>query len=393
VTNKELGLASVSVLFLAHLMNDMYTNFLPQLTAILISSHRLTISIGALIVAVFTISSSISQPIFGYLIDQKGQRWFLYVGTLWMSVLLGFTGFISNTMLLITVAAAAGMGTAAFHPQAAAMVGKASDKNKGLVMSAFIAMGNLGLAISPLLLLPLFHYYGVQYTWLAIFPGVLAALLLYRFAPRIYKSKDSKSPGLGQVIKDLGKSSSELTKLIVIVALRSLVQTGLMTLLPVYFLARQYSPELAGYIIFTTLTAGAIGGVIGGYISDRFGRKPLIIGSMVMATVSFYGFVAVPGVMSFVFLALGGMALLSSFSVTVVIAQEIIPENAALASGLSMGFAVGVGGLGVSLAGTYAQFYGVESAVHLLFLLPLAAGLLALFLKKTHTNETPLAEA
>lgn len=384
MTNKELGLASVSVLFFAHLLNDMYTNFLPQLTAILISGNRLSISIGALIVAVFTISSSISQPIFGYLIDQRGQRWMVYVGTLWMSVLLGFTGFISSTGLLVVVAAAAGMGTAAFHPQAAAMVGKASNKNKGLVMSAFIAMGNLGLAISPLLLLPLFHYYGVRYTWLAILPGVLAALLLYRYAPRTYKTKDTRSPGLGQIINDLGKSSSELIKLIVIVALRSLVHTGLMTLLPVYFLAQQYSPELTSYLIFTTLTAGAIGGVIGGYVSDRFGRKPLIIGSMVMATVSFYGFVAVPGVMSFVFLALGGMALLSSFSVTVVIAQEIIPENAALASGLSMGFAVGVGGLGVSLAGNYAQYFGVESAVHLLFLLPLAAGLLALFLKKNY---------
>lgn len=171
----------------------------------------LTISVGALIVAAFTITSSISQPIFGYLIDQKGQRWMVYVGTLWMAVLLGFTGFISNTVLLIIVAAAAGMGTAAFHPQAAAMVGKASDKNKGLVMSAFIAMGNLGLAISPLLLLPLFHYYGVQYTWLAILPGALAALLLYRYAPRIYKPKGTHSPGLSQVTKDPSKSSSDFS--------------------------------------------------------------------------------------------------------------------------------------------------------------------------------------
>lgn len=384
MNNKNTGIASITILFFAHMMNDMYANFLPQLTAVLILGDKLSVSAGTLIIATFTISSSIAQPIFGYLIDQRGQRWFVHIGTLWMAVLLSMTGYISNTALLMLVAAAAGMGTAAFHPQAASMVGMSSRNNKGLVMSAFIAMGNLGLAISPMLLLPLFSNYGVEYTWVAIFPGLLAAMLLYFYAPRIETSKKQDAPQLGLLLKSIGNSSnSELFKLIAIVVLRSVVHTGLMTLLPIYFLSRNFSAQFTGSLIFAALTAGSVGGIIGGYISDRFGRKPLMFFSMLLASAAFYGFFALSGPVSFILLGIGTMALLSSFSVTVVVAQELIPENTALASGLSMGFAVGIGGLAVSLVGRYADIFGIDAAMQLLFLIPLLAAILAIFLKSS----------
>lgn len=376
----KFGLASVSVLFLAHLINDMYMNFLPQLVAILIAARSLSIDTGTTLVAAFTVSSSLAQPLFGYLVDQKGQRWMVFVGTFWMSLLLGVTGYITDYRLLLLVATFAGLGTAAFHPQAAAMVGQVSGTRKGLIMSVFIAMGNIGMAISPLILLPLFHQYGTSYTGLAIVPGILAAVLLFVYAPRATDSAN-KTLEIGKVLSNFKKSSAELIKLMVIVALRSLVHTGLMTLLPVYFLSRSFTPESTGYLMFVTLGAGAIGGVIGGYISDRYGRKPLIVGSLFIASLFFYGFLNTNGLLSIVLLTLGGMALLSSFSVTVVVAQEIIPENKALASGLSLGFAIGIGGLGVSLIGKYAKYFGVDSAVHLIFLIPLLAGTLGLFLR------------
>lgn len=72
---------------------------------------------------------------------------------------------------------------------------------------------------------------------------------------------------------------------------------------------------------------------------------------------------------------------MSNFSVTVVTAQEAIPDNKALAAGLSMGFAGGIGALFVIVVGAIGDAAGVASAIHLLFALPLAAGLLALFLK------------
>jgi len=258
-------------------------------------------------------------------------------------------------------------------------------------MSSFIAMGNLGLAISPVLLLPLFRNYGVEYTWVAIFPGLLAALLLYFYAPRISIPAKQDSPKLSQLLKSIGNSSnSELFKLIVIVVLRSVVHTGLMTLLPIYFLSRDFSAQFTGSLIFAALTAGSVGGIIGGYISDRFGSKPLVFCSMLLASASFYGFFTLSGPVSFILLGFGTMALLSSFSVTVILAQELIPENTALASGLSMGFAVGIGGLGVSIIGRYADAFGIDAAMQLLFLVPLLAAMLAIFLKSS--TETGLHE-
>lgn len=381
MSSSQVKWGTVGVLSLAHLMNDMCTNFLPQLIPFLIATQGFSVTAGATLVAVFTISSSVVQPLFGYLVDMKGQRWLVFVGTLWMALLLGITGLIPSYPLLLVVAALAGLGTAAFHPQAAAMVGQVSGNSKGFVLAAFIAMGNIGLAISPLALLPLFHHYGTGSTWVIIIPGVLATLFLYWFAPRPELRRNT-SPGLDQVFTALKRASAELGKLMLVVAVRSLVHTGTMTLLPLYLLARKFSPENTGYLMFATLAAGAVGGLIGGYISDRYGRKPLIVYSLALASLFFYGFLYTGGFLSFVLLALGGMALLSSFSVTVAAAQEVIPENKALASGLSLGFAIGMGGLAVSPIGKYADIYGIDAAVHLVFLLPLAAAFIGLFLKK-----------
>ena len=380
MSSAQIKWGTVLTLSFAHLMNDMCTNMLPQLIPFLIALHGFSITNGATLVSAFTITSSLMQPLFGYLVDQKGHRWLVYVGTMWMSVLLGIAGIMPDYVTLLLVSALAGMGTAAFHPQAMGMVGQVSGNRMGFVLAFFIAAGNIGLAVSPLLLLPLFHYYGTSYTWVVIIPGIITAVFLYWFAPRP-KPRQGDVPGLSQVFSALKKSSTELSKLMLVVAVRSLVHTGLMTLLPLYLLSRNFSPESTGYLMFSTLVAGAVGGLIGGYISDVYGRKPLIVASLLLSTVFFYGFLNTFGIVSFILLGFGGMSLLSSFSVIVAASQEVIPENKALASGLSVGFAVGIGGLAVSILVKYADLYGVDAAVHLVFLLPMAAALIGMFLK------------
>lgn len=381
--NQQFNWRGFSVLALAHVINDMYANFLPPMLPFLVSAGAFTIAKSTTLVAAFTISSSFAQPVFGYLIDQKNQRWLLFAGTLWMAVLLSMTGYTSNYYLLLILTALAGMGTSAFHPQAASMITTMGGDKKGTALSAFIAFGTIGMAIAPLILMPLFSRFGLSITGPMILPGVLAALLLYFFAPRFAKTAIKNKGSMVNVIESIKRAKGELFKLMTLVALRSLVFTGLLSLI-IFFLEkeRHLSVNISSIVMFIMLAAGAIGGIIGGNISDRTEKKFVIVGSFIFSTPLLLLFLKFDGLASIVFLAAGTAALMGSFSVTVVAAQEIIPENKALASGLSMGFAIGVGGLAVSFIGKYADAHGLKSALQLLFYLPLVAAIFGILLNR-----------
>ncbi len=364
-------------LSLAHLFNDWYMNYIQTLLPFLVSAG-LGVSKGAFLISAFTITSSLLQPVFGYLVDQKNQRWMVYVGTIWMAVLISLVGLLNNYPLLVVVAALAGLGTAAFHPQASAMVTAVSGNRKGFFQACFTAAGNVGWALTPLMVVPFIQAYGLEMTPLFIVPGLLVAILLWFSAPKISPKFKAAPPPLLPVLRS---NWVELTKLVTVVAFRSLAYFGLIAFLPLYLQTTNVSLLAGSRLLFVMLFSGAMGGIIGGYLSDRIGRKAVIVGSLVIASPMFYFFLNTSGFLSYILLALAGAALLASFSVTVVVAQETINKNAAMASGLMLGFGIGVGGLGVGLVGVLAEYMGIISAINLLIWLPLLAGLFGLSMK------------
>lgn len=380
VKENKISYPTIAVLSIAHMLNDLYSNYLPQLLPFLVISLNLNATRAAIIVSAFTISSSFVQPLFGYFLDRQGKRWLVHVGTLWMATLLSLTGLVENYALLVLLAGLAGLGTAAFHPQASTMVSVVSGDRKAVLLSAFVAFGNLGFALSPLLLIPLIDKFGLGATIYTVIPGILVALLLLLFAPK-NDVLGGNSPTLSEVIQSLVSAKRELLAITAVIAIRSLAYTGLLTILPLYFQSQNLSNIVSGYLVFIMLIAGAVGGLLGGFISDMYGRKPLIVGSLILATPLFYAFYFTQGILSIIFLALAGASLLSSFSVTVVAAQEAIPNNKSLAAGLTMGFAGGLGGLLVILIGQIGDIFGLNSAISVLFLLPIVAGIVGLFMK------------
>lgn len=371
----------IGILSISHMFNDLYSNYLPQMLPFLIVvSAGFTATRAAILTSAFTITSSLVQPLFGYFLDRQGKRWLVHVGTLWMAVMLSLTGVVQNYWVLVMLAALAGLGTAAFHPQASTMVNVLSGDRKAVLLSAFVAFGNFGYALGPLLLVPLFQAYGLHATLVTVFPGIFVAVLLLLFAPHNNILSGSNTP-LKVVLGSLKSASRELIAVIGVIAVRSLAYTGMLTILPLYFKSENLSNIASSHLLTIMLFAGAFGGILGGFISDYYGRKRLIVSSLIVSTPLFFGFFYTQGTLSIVFLALAGAALLSSFSVTVIAAQEAIPENKALAAGLTMGFAGGIGGLAVIVIGRIGDVFGLSTAVFVIFLLPVAAGLIGLFMK------------
>ena len=150
--------------------------------------------------------------------------------------------------------------------------------------------------------------------------------------------------------------------------------------IPLLLREQGVSLSMAGRALFVFLFFGALGGMLGGYLSDRIGRQQVIVASLV----SFPLFMAVAMLLSgpfrWLFLAIAGISLLASFSVTVVFAQELLPQHLGVASGLTLGLSFGAGGVGVGLSGLLADMFGLQMSVWLLLLLPGIAGLIALTL-------------
>ncbi len=178
------------------------------------------------------------------------------------------------------------------------------------------------------------------------------------------------------------ENSRELTKILLIIALRSLAYAGLIAYLPLYLKAHGTSLVESSRMISLMLFTGSIGGLIGGFMADKYGRKPILVISLALTTPLYALFLITHGWISITFLAIAGAFLLATFSITVTAAQKIISHNTGLASGLTLGLGQGIGGLGVGLIGLLADHVGFSIAIYCLCVLPLIASLFGLNLKK-----------
>ncbi|MDF9408419.1 MFS transporter [Pelotomaculum isophthalicicum JI] len=382
LTNQPSSKGKIFSISIAHLFNDWYMNYIQTLLPFMVAAG-LGISRGAFLISAFTVTSSLFQPVSGYLVDQKNQRWMVYAGTLWMAVLISLVGVLQNYPLLVLTVALAGLGTAAFHPQASAMVASVSGDRKGFFQAIFMAAGNIGWALTPLMVVPFTQVYGLKLTPLFVLPGVVVAVLLWFTAPSVPDGTKAAPPPLCPVLR---AAWSELTKIMLVVTCRSLAYFGLVSFLPLYLQHENISLLAGSRLLFLMLFSGAVGGLVGGYLSDLFGRKAVIVGSLITASPLFYLFLGASGPFSYLLLALAGACLLASFSVTVVATQEVISKNAAMAAGLMLGFGIGMGGLGVGLVGLLAEHAGVVYTIHMLIWLPLLAGLIGLSIKGRNTS-------
>jgi len=169
--------------------------------------------------------------------------------------------------------------------------------------------------------------------------------------------------------------------LIIVVALRAWTQTGFSTLIPFYYLdVLKGDPRMVGTLLAVFLGSGAVGTLCAGPIADRIGVRRYAIAVFLLATPLAVAFLFAHGVWIYLVLGVLGFVLISTFTVTVVLAQSYMPRNVGMASGLIVGFATGAGGVGATVLGSVADHMGLRSALWISALMPLAALCVSLML-------------
>ena len=369
---------SIALACLSHTIVDGSQNILPVVFPLLVDRLHLSYGQVGMAAALLNVSSSVIQPGFGWISDRRPTRWFMPVGIAWTGLFLSVVGLVPSYPTLLLVLLLAGLGTAAFHPIASIAVAHASGNRRGFGMSCFSAGGNLGFAIGPVMAAWLMTWLGLPGTLLVILPSLLMAAAMHVWRGEF--ASPTRADGTGEHQARGPIPWGLLSRLCAIITLRSWAYSGLVVFIPLLLHERGVSVLLAGRALFVFLFFGALGGMLGGYLSDRIGRQQVIVASLV----GFPLFMAVAmlpsGPLSWSFLAIAGISLLASFSVTVVFAQELLPQHLGVASGLTLGLSFGAGGVGVALSGWLADLFGLQISVWLLVLLPGIAGLIALTL-------------
>jgi FSR family fosmidomycin resistance protein-like MFS transporter len=364
----------------AHAINDSYAYILPPLLPVLLTQAGITLAMGAALVSVQLLASSVLQPLFGHWADRSGGgRWMSWTGVLVAGCGAAALGYVPSFAGLAMAMLLSGVGTALFHPVSAALVASAAPPSqRAFWMSMYISAGNLGLGIGPLLVGLALAQGGLTGTWFLVLPALAAAALLWRFAPPRPGRRGAINSSLVDVLR---RHWHVLGVLISVVGLRSWASTTIVTFLPVLATERGATPSEAAQILTVFLISGAVGGFVGGWTADRIGRDRVVIGSLLisvpfgvaLALVDTFG----PGYVALA--ALTGFFLNGSWISLTVRGQESVPGSIAMMSGLMLGLSIGLGGLAVTPIGMLADSIGLARVVAAAATLPLFAALLMCF--------------
>ena len=377
------GLAPYLLFCLAHFWVDFYSSALGVLQPLLIARYGFSFTQAGILGGTLSFSSSVTQPLYGMLADRFHTRHFTVLAPAMAGIFISFLGFAPSYPVLLAMVFLAGAGMAAFHPHASSNATNNLRGSKARAMAVFISSGTLGLAIGPTVFSFFTGRYGLHGAAAVAVPGVAVTLLLLPLLkPERRLEMDGVRPGFDWA--PLRAVWRPMLLLYMLVFLRSVVQITFTQFLPLYLQTqRGYSLRAASWTLSLYLVGGAFGGVAGGNLADRFGGKRVIMASMIGSAPLLALFLFTTGLPSAIGLFLGGLMLLFTIPVNVVMAQNLAPTQMGTVSALMMGFGWGMAGMiFIPLTGWISDHYSMQTAFTLLLAFPVMGIALAAMLPK-----------
>ena len=386
------NLKMLLVLSFGHFATDICQSALPAILPFLKAKLLLSYAMAGVIMLASNVTSSVIQPLFGYLSDRKEKTFLLPLGCFCAGLGLCLLAMPDHYELVLLLVIVSGLGIASYHPEGFKTARSFTGDKMATGLAVFTVGGNMGLAVGPVAATFIISDFGLDYLPLMlVFSLLFLSLLLYSWHSLAQARPLPVSKGSAVTLSPK-RAYLSLGLTVAAVIMRSWTFFGLMAYIPFYYIDHEKGdPLYAGTLVSAFLVGGAVGTLVGSPLADRWGYKRYLIFSLASTSVLFPLIFVAHGFMLFVTLAVVGMALISSFTVTIVMAQELLPENLGIASGLMAGFAIGTGGIGVTILGVIADHFGVPVALKSIMLLPLM-GLLISFLIRFPLSRDPLPQ-
>lgn len=369
---------NIYLLSLGHLCADLNQGALSALLPFIVSAYFFSYAKASSLVLFANLIGSMVQPVIGHISDKKDYPWIMPLGLLLAGAGMALTGFSASFSLLAIGVLISGLGIAMFHPQAAKTVNTlASQNQKGSSLSLFSFGGNIGFSLGPLYTTIIISTFGLKGSiWF------FAPQLLFSISYKQFKTQ----PKLDTVLQKTKYKDNwkQFAKLCILIFSRSIVLYGVNTFLALYFINHfGLSKSNASILLSLFFAFSALSTLFGGHLADKHGQPKIITFSFLLLSVSFLLF-SITSHLVFAKLILIPLAigLSLSYSPMVSLGQAYLPNHVGLASGVTLGLAVSIGGLFAPILGLVGDHFGLSTTIKIIALITLIPALFSFFLEK-----------
>ncbi len=359
---------TLAALCVGHFVNDSYSSIIFPLLPLLKNNLHLSSGQVFWLAPLYSVSSSLMQPVYGIISDRYARRSFAVFGPAITGLFISMIGLSPSYAGLVLLLVLGGIGIGSFHPQAAAMASAVSGGRKRIGLALFSATGTIGYSIGPIGIALFITLFGFGRTYYAAGIGLLTSCMLYAICPPL-PSRDNERDASGtlrarpRLVEVLLPVWKPLLCLYMITVIRSGMQMITNNYLPFLLRERGYEVTGTGGGLTVFLLLGGIGGLAGGFLAERIsGRAVTLYSGLFSGPLLAVAFLTT-GPLSFILLGLGGFMLLSTMPVNVAMAQELAPEQTSTVSALMMGAAWGVGALSPALLDYLVPAFGFRNVM------------------------------
>jgi MFS transporter, FSR family, fosmidomycin resistance protein len=380
----ELDKRGMAVLSAGHGATDFANGALPALLPFMVDRFDLSYTLAAVVILASAASSSVIQPLFGAWSDRRGAIWLLPAGVALAGIGIALAAAAPAYWLVLLLVVVSGLGVAAYHPEGSKFAAYASGRKRASGMSLFSIGGNLGYALGPTLTTPLVIALGLTGGLLLALPVLAVAGALLLAIP--FLNGFAPEPGVAAEAGGEKDRPGALALLLGVIAFRSVAWFGLITFVPLWEVSLGHSKAHGSHLLSLMLLAGGLGTLAAGPLADRIGRRPVLIASLIAMPPLILVYVLVGGMPGAFALALVGVCVIGTFGVTMVMSQEYLPRRIGMASGLAIGFSIGLGGIAAVGLGALADSIDLRSAMYAAAAAPVAGLVLAAMLPATRAH-------
>jgi FSR family fosmidomycin resistance protein-like MFS transporter len=350
-----------------HLAVDFASGSVPALIPFMTDKFHLGYALSAMLLLAATASSSLVQPLFGLLSDRRGALWLIPGGALLAAIGIAGAAVSPVYPLVLVLVFVGGLGVAAFHPEGSKFAAYASGERRATGMAYFNSGGNAGYALGAFATGQLVVWLGLVGGVLAMVPVLVVSLGLARVMPHL----TTLQPIRGETAYARGDDRRRAMALLgVVIALRSVAWFTLLAFVPLWLVHLGHSKADGNRLLFVMLLAGAAGTLLLGPVADRIGLRRTLVITQALVTPLVLVFIYVGGIPGAIALMFVGVCVVGTFGVTMVLSQLYLPRHVGMASGLSVGLAMGVGGVAAVILGAVADAVDLKTALTICALAP-----------------------